>query len=221
MTAARAASVDYRRLLDGLIRELASNDAIAMEEPYLGRGLTTAKAKKIAADHGLALDDSLLEFFTQINGAVIEWRLTPKGARRVTLRRPADARSIRGQAYFYRLDELAPEPTSLLGTPFQEGLSKPARLRDFRPFDKNVEEAVVGFMVARGSLHDRMVYVRQYEDVVALNANLHEYVEALVQARAFLWWQDAFAARPGGREVADLYHYVPQLFPGATLDRFR
>jgi hypothetical protein len=221
MRAARGTPVDYRRLLNGLIKELAANDAVVLEEPYLGQGLSPTKAKKIAADHGLVLADPVLEFFTQINGGVIEWRLAPKAAARLSLRKTSDTKSIRGRAYFYRLDELTPESTSLLDTPFQEGLSNPTRLRAFRPFDKNVEEAVAGFMVARGQLPDRLVYIRQYEDVVALNATLREYVEALVQSRAFLWWQDTFAARPGGLEVSDLYHYVPQLFPGATLDRFR
>jgi hypothetical protein len=221
MTAARAKGVDYRRILSGLIEELEANDAVLLEEPYLGEGLSPAKAKKIAADQGLVLADSVLEFFSQINGGVIEWRLAPKAAAQLSLRKPSDAKSIRGRVYFYRLDELTTASTSLLDTPFQEGLSNPTRLRAFRPFDKNVEEAVAGFMAARNQLPDRLVYIRQYEDVVALNANLREYVEALVQSRAFLWWQDSFAARPGGLAVSDLYHYVPQLVPGATLDRFR
>jgi hypothetical protein len=227
MTRARKTSVrrhktpmSYRQMLSGLIEELQDNEAVVVEEPYLGQGLTAPEARTIAARHGVVLADPVLDFFTQINGGIIEWRLAPNAARRLSLRRPADANSISGRAYFYRLDEMLEDP-ALAGTPYEQKLTNPAALRDFRPFDKNVEEAFAGFMVTRGRLSDKTTYLRQYKDLAAFGATLRQYIEALVQCKAFLWWQDAFVARPGQRATADLYHYVPQLFPGETLDRFR
>ena len=173
------------------------------------------------AGHGLVLGDSILEFFTQINGGVIQWRLNPKAAGTMELRKPSDMESIQGRAYFFTLDELAPEWPHLRNTPFDEGMEDKNRLHTFRPFDKNVEEAFAGFVVEEGTLVDEMVYMRQYEDLVRLDVDLTGYLRALVQAKAFLWWQDVFAARPGGQATQDLYYYVPRLFKGTTLDLFQ
>ena len=213
--------MDYRRLLDGLSAELEANEAIVLEDYYLNRGLKPKAARATAARHGLKLGDGLLEFFTQVNGGVIQWRFNPKAAGRLELRQPNDASVISGFAAFYMLDELLQAHTGLHGTPFEEGLEDKTRLAAFRPLDKNVEEALAGFEVENGVLVDRMVYLRQYEDLVDLGVDLSGYLQALVQAKAFIWWQDVFAARPAGKVVADLYYYIPLLFEAEKLNAFR
>jgi hypothetical protein len=213
--------VDYRKLLNGLVTELDANDSVMIEEHYLGRGLSVKQAKDIAAQHNLTLSDSILELFTQINGGIIQWRLAPGAEGAVQLRQDSDAENIRGLAYLYTLDELVPEWTNLQNSPFAEGLEDRDRLRSFRPFDKNVEEAFAGFMVRDGILEDEAVYLRQYHDLTRLGVDVAGYLRALVQSKAFLWWQETFAARPAGRTTEDLYFYLPRLFPNETLDAFR
>ena len=214
-------AIDYRRILGGLIMELSSNERIVVEDAELGEGLPAKRVTEISQQNDVVLPASIVDFFTQVNGAIVSWRLAPGAAAGLNLRRDADRDSIQGRASFHTLGKLLTEWTSLPGTPYEEGLSERARLQAFRPFDKNVEEAFAGFMVAKGRVVDNMVYLRQYHDIVSLEANLSRYVRALVECKAFLWWQDAYAARPGGRTKADLYHYVPQLFPGSTLPSFR
>ncbi len=213
--------MDYRKLLRHLIDELQANPGVLVGDAYLGEGLTNREMREQAGEHGLKLAEPVREFYSQIDGAIIQWRLKPEAAASIRLRGGDGANVIRGEASFYMLNEMLPEWANLRGTPFDEGLKDKGRIRRFRPFDKNVEEAFAGFVVEGKQVGPGIYYLRQGEDLAPLAAGPEEYVRALVQARAFQWWQDAFAARPGGLSDADVAFYVPQLFQGETLDAFK
>jgi hypothetical protein len=209
----------YRNLLQGLVDELAKNPHVSLEDHYLGQGLDPEDIQELADEHGVVLPASVRVFYSEVNGAVIHWRSTPEAARMLGLGTEADSERIGGRVNVFMLDELlAPQP--LQDTPFAEGVTNANRLTRFRPFDWNVEEAFVGFLQDGSKIVDRMVYLRQYDDLTSLDCSLAEYIQAMAQVKAFFWWQDAFASRPAGSELYDLYRHLPRLFPGKAFDGF-
>ena len=213
--------MQFREHLTYMIAGLQSSKVVIVDDFYLGTGLEPDAIGRMSSERGIRLAASVLDFYSQVNGAVIQWRCNPDAVDSITLRKDDDVDRINGLVYLYTLDEMLEDWTNLHNTPFDEGMEDKSRLASFHPFDKNVEEAFAGFVVHEGVIENRMYYLRQYEELIPFEASLETYITALLQSRGFLWWQDSFASRPAGASIDDLYYYVPQLFSGETLPVFQ
>lgn len=213
---------DYRYPLVQLIDELQAHEAIVVRDCYLGDGLSQQVVDGASGEYSLRLAEPIRMFYRQVNGVVIEWQLAPDASGAVEYLHEYED-PIYGTVNIMTLQELLPRWTHLQDSVWDElmdGVGR-ERLKRFRPFDQNVEEAFVGFLAEEGIAKDALYYLRQEEqDFIEMNSTIEQYLHALRQSRGFYWWQDAFALRPARFGAREMFAYVPQLFPGEQFSAF-
>lgn len=215
---------NYRDVLLGIVQELESHKAILVKDWYIGEGLDEDNIQQIEAQYGTKLDDSLKRFYGQVNGAIIEWELRPQqNDVAIQYRREGHPDPIYGLINLLRLGEVLPEWDELQNSVWDDRMSDDEAKEDlkaFRPFDDNVEEAFIGFLVEKGVLEDELYFLLQGQDICSVDSNVEGYLKALAQSRGFYWWQESYTLRPAGFGNDDMFFYISQLFPDETFSTF-
>ena len=213
----------YRKLLSDLVSDLEANKAVKVTEAYLAEGLSSAAIADLEKSFGVRLARNLKRFYRQVNGVTIRWELQPKQIEiQVRYRYTDKPHLLFGVSALSSLEEMLGETKRLQEVMLGQFEDPDIRedVEAFRWFDKNVDEALAGFLCEDGRIDDRVYFMLQGDGVYGMNARLEEYLAALRQSRAFIWWQKSYAFRPAGFGNADMYYYIPQLFPGERFSAF-
>jgi hypothetical protein len=213
-----------RAMIDDMMADVKNNRALILEDAYVGKGLTDGEIDAIEAQHGVRLMRGVRSYYRQLNGVIVKWRLDSAKRIKSIKRLHADYdEPICGIVNMCTLEEIMVASSELFGSVWDEQMDAfaKAELACFRPFDRNVEEALVGLLCRNGQIRDSLYFLTKgAKYLVDMRADLARYLRALCQSRGFLWWQESFALRPGGIGRIELCHYISQLFPAENFSEF-
>lgn len=208
--------------LENLFREIRRHEGIKAGDYWFYPGLTTPEIEVISATYQIALPDSVISFYRQINGAILSWR----SAASQTLQpiAPAFPDAVGGNFKLLDLKTVlggpaeAPDWKDNLWFDFMDGETRASRQK-LRPFDYFADESCACFVVEGGKLQEYLLLFHGEDGARPLGLNCHDYFRLLLLAKAFYGWQRAFL-EPEGDAAYVLRHYLPQLFPAFDFSVF-
>lgn len=156
----------------------------------------------------MGVPQHILSFYENSNGFELDWEMLsspdPDILGRVKILSLAEVmRDWKGVVYF--------EDTEL---------DDP--IRNFRPFDFFVDEACVGIYLEED--FDNSVYLYRFDsDPFRLDLDISGYIELLIAARGFLYWQNVIKSlktNSDNSEAKRFKAFMPHLFPNFSFEEF-
>jgi len=214
--------INYKEKLEKIVNELLQHKDIQVTDYYIGKGWDPKKIEEILLLNNIKITKALVEFYSQVNGAVIIWELKENAD--IKLRHTDTLNNIKGFINIFRLDEIFTGGEILQSPAWSEAMSDQDALEDlknFKPFDQNDDDSYIGFLVNDNFIEDKLFYIQREKEVIDTKSDISVYLDALQSSRGFLWWQSSFALRPSGFNYDDMYYYISQLFPDEKFDVFK
>lgn len=192
--------MDYWAAFAALAQELRQNrsiEVVRFELLHPAAGSAGAQGRRMKG-----VPRAAREFYAQVGAVRLEWQS-----------RVHEDPDVAGRVNILPLDRVLQDWKGDIY--FEEDATAGSR-RFFRPFDFFVPEAAAGILI-RGE-PDEQVYLYTYDDEpFPLGVDLAGYIELLLRARGFLYWQMIPVALALGRPSAEALRFrsaMPQLFPG-------
>ena len=194
-----------RKRFQALQKELNSTPAIQLHRCEL-----TFYAPKRVRDqaHTMAAPEQVLSFYEESDGFELDWDM-----------RTAPEADVKGRVRILSLSALLQEWD---GVVYFSTTASDDPIRRFHPFDFFVDEACVGLYLQEG-FDNSLYYYAFGSDPFRLDVDITGYIDLLISARGFLYWQYALMALKTGTANAtsdNFKLFMPQLFPAFNVEKF-
>lgn len=150
----------------------------------------------------------LLSFYEHSNGIELDWEM---------LNSPDP--DVLGRVKILSLDEVIQDWN---GVVYFDDTELDDPIRTFSPFDFFVDEACVGIYLEED--FDDSLYLYKFDsEPFRLDLDISGYIELLIAARGFLYWQNAIEAlktEDDNAEAERFRLFMPQIFPNFSFEDF-
>ncbi|MCR9262710.1 MAG: hypothetical protein NXH86_01060 [Flavobacteriaceae bacterium] len=220
--------MNYTKKFEDLLNQLKDNPYIKVDTEFLSLSLDDEDIEDLKDYYKIReMPESVLAFYRQMDGVEIEWHYEPNNGQNFLKKQHNydDLDYIKGVINIPNLGSLLNYDKFLdnwADTIIEE---EKEDLFNFRHIDDNDNNdwIRVGFIIENGAITDKLYYLKSGSDgFCSLECTFAEYIDALIQAKGFVGWQQTFTIRKEEllRNNSSLFFYIPQLFPGEKLDNF-
>ncbi|MBW4501600.1 MAG: hypothetical protein KME57_19065 [Scytonema hyalinum WJT4-NPBG1] len=156
----------------------------------------------------MPVPQQFLSFYEESNGFELDWEMLS-----------SSDPDVLGRVKILSLAEVIQDWKDVV---YFEDIELDDSIRNFRPFDFFVDEACVGIYLEED--FDNSLYLYNFNsEPFRLDLDISGYIELLVAARGFLYWQNVIKALKTNTENSEekrFRTFMPQLFSNFSFDDF-
>ncbi len=201
----------YRQRIEDLIHALEARPDLAVDHAELGAPATEQEIATARTYAAYRLPRGVEEFYREVNGFHLKWEFqgsVPHGQER-----------DRGALHLLPVERIFGSWKDVI---WFDDFAGGERFRAIKPFDFFQPEVCMAFSQEADAAPQDEVYVHYVgEDLCATHYSFSEYVDRLIAARGYLYWQLTIC--PDTQTTAQVRQFkarMPILFPGVSLTAF-
>ena len=215
--------MNFQKNIEQIITDLEQNGYVTILKKDYRKNFDGDKEEIIEyfKEFGLSTNDSLLEFYSQVDLFELEWHIDIENKGLVPY--SEDEKLVTGIISILPYHQMIEGKSSSHWEDIiwyeDEDVSLKNELKKLKPFDYFYSDNsnCVCCYLRNNKLEDRLMLFGNEKGINPFPLSLNEYIKALTITRGFHFWHDALLSKDNVNR--DIYnHYMPQIFENYSLN---